>query len=96
MELRRADRNFEDVGPTLCDMLDGLDIPAFPDHSVAVKYATEHRCVVRVRGPGRCVCVVCVCCVCVMCVCVMCVCVVCVCVVCVCDVFVCCVCRCDA
>jgi len=75
VELRRADRNFEDVGPTLCDMLDGLDIPAFPDHSVAVKYATEHRCVVRVRGPGRCVCVVCVCVVCVLCVCVLCVCV---------------------
>ena len=78
MELRRADRNFEDVGPTLCDMLDGLDIPAFPDHSVAVKYATEHRCVVRAHGPGLCVCVcmclyVCVC-VCVLCV----VCVVCV------------------
>lgn len=52
VELRRADRNFEDVGPTLCEMLDGLAIPGFPDHSVAVKYATEHRCGVRVRGPG--------------------------------------------
>ena len=27
-------------------------IPSFPHHSVAVKYATEHRCGVRVRGPG--------------------------------------------
>jgi hypothetical protein len=89
VELRRADRNFEDVGPTLCDMLDGLDIPAFPDHSVAVKYATEHRCVVRVRGPGRCVCV-CVCVVCVVCVCVCCVCMLCVC--CVCVVCFCCMC----
>ena len=52
VELRRADRNFEDVGPTLCKMLDGLAIPSFPDHSVAVKYATEHRCGVRVRGLG--------------------------------------------
>ena len=52
VELRRADRNFEDVGPLLCDMLNGLAIPAFPDHSVAVKYATEHRCGVRIRGPG--------------------------------------------
>lgn len=52
VELRRADRNFEDAGPILCEMLDGLAIPSFPDHSVAVKYATEHRCGVRVRGPG--------------------------------------------
>lgn len=52
VELRRADRNFEDVGPTLCQMLDGLEIPSFPNHSVAVKYATEHRCGVRVRGDG--------------------------------------------
>jgi 2,3-bisphosphoglycerate-independent phosphoglycerate mutase len=52
VELRRADRNFEDVGPTLCQMLDGLAIPSFPNHSVAVKYATEHRCGVRVRGDG--------------------------------------------
>jgi 2,3-diphosphopglycerate-independent phosphoglycerate mutase len=52
VELRRADRNFEDVGPTLCKMLDGQAIPSFPNHTVAVKYATEHRCGVRVRGPG--------------------------------------------
>lgn len=26
-------------------------LPSFPEHSVAVKYATEHRCGVRVRGP---------------------------------------------
>jgi len=49
---RRADRNFEDVGPTLCDFLDGIPIPSFPEHSVAVKYATEHRCGLRLRGPG--------------------------------------------
>lgn len=27
-------------------------LPSFPNHSVAVKYAIEHRCGVRVRGPG--------------------------------------------
>lgn len=27
-------------------------LPSFPNHTVAVKYATEHRCGVRVRGPG--------------------------------------------
>ncbi|KAI8338660.1 2,3-bisphosphoglycerate-independent phosphoglycerate mutase-domain-containing protein [Chlamydoabsidia padenii] len=49
---RRADRHFEGLGPTLCDALDGVTLPSFPDHTVAVKYATEHRCGVRVRGPG--------------------------------------------
>eukprot|EP01133_Synstelium_polycarpum_P016999 gene16999-20229_t len=39
---RRADRNFEHLGPTLCDYITGI---------VDVKYATEHRCGVRVRGP---------------------------------------------
>lgn len=27
-------------------------LPSFPDHTVSVKYAIEHRCGVRVRGPG--------------------------------------------
>ncbi|KAL1933541.1 hypothetical protein VTP01DRAFT_7631 [Rhizomucor pusillus] len=48
---RRADRHFEGLGPTLCSALDGIKLPSFPEHSVAVKYATEHRCGVRVRGP---------------------------------------------
>eukprot|EP00736_Rhodelphis_marinus_P010025 Rmarinus@m.3414 len=48
---RRADREFEVEGPILCDFLNGLKLPSFPQHSVAVKYATEHRCGVRVRGP---------------------------------------------
>ena len=29
----------------------GIDIPGYPEHSVELKYATEHRCGVRVRGP---------------------------------------------
>ncbi|KAF7729468.1 hypothetical protein EC973_004448 [Apophysomyces ossiformis] len=49
---RRADRQFEGLGPALCEALDGVKLPSFPDHTVAVKYATEHRCGVRVRGPG--------------------------------------------
>ncbi|KAI8884206.1 archaeal type cofactor-independent phosphoglycerate mutase [Backusella circina FSU 941] len=48
---RRADRHFEGLGPTLCDALDGIKLPSFPHHTVSVKYATEHRCGVRVRGP---------------------------------------------
>ncbi|GIL47029.1 hypothetical protein Vafri_3864 [Volvox africanus] len=49
---RRADRNFEHVGPILCQALDGLPVPGYPEHSVSVKYATEHRCGVVLRGPG--------------------------------------------
>jgi hypothetical protein len=30
----------------------GLVLPSFPQHAVSVKYATEHRCGVVVRGPG--------------------------------------------
>lgn len=32
----------------------GLALPSFPQHRVAVRYATEHRCGVVVRGPGLC------------------------------------------
>ncbi|KAM9965603.1 hypothetical protein ACTFIR_005774 [Dictyostelium discoideum] len=49
---RRADRNFEHLGPTLCDYLTGIKLPSFPNYRVDVKYATEHRCGVRVRGPN--------------------------------------------
>ncbi|EFA80865.1 hypothetical protein PPL_06454 [Heterostelium album PN500] len=52
---RRADRNFEHLGPILCDYLTGVEyskLPSFPDYRVDVKYATEHRCGIRVRGPG--------------------------------------------
>lgn len=37
---RRADRNFESVGPTLCAALDNLTIPGFPHHHVRVKSDT--------------------------------------------------------
>ncbi|WIA32441.1 hypothetical protein OEZ86_003263 [Tetradesmus obliquus] len=52
VEKRRADRQFEHLGATLCDALDGLVLPSFPQHAVSVKYATEHRCGVVVRGAG--------------------------------------------
>lgn len=29
----------------------GLALPGFPEHAVSVRYATEHRCGVAVRGP---------------------------------------------
>ncbi len=30
----------------------GLKLPSFPEHSVRVQYATEHRCGVVLAGPG--------------------------------------------
>eukprot|EP00164_Ancoracysta_twista_P010295 GFYU01015479.1.p1 GENE.GFYU01015479.1~~GFYU01015479.1.p1 ORF type:complete len:430 (-),score=76.86 GFYU01015479.1:296-1585(-) len=49
---RRADRHFEAEGPVLCNYLNGTPLPSFPEHQVCVKYATEHRCGVVVKGPG--------------------------------------------
>lgn len=48
---RRADRHFEEEGPILCAALDGMKLPSYPEYSVRVKYATEHRCGVVVKGP---------------------------------------------
>ncbi|KAG8093162.1 hypothetical protein GUJ93_ZPchr0012g21300 [Zizania palustris] len=47
---RRADRHFEEEGPILCAVLDGMKLPSFPGYEVRVRYATEHRCGV-VKGP---------------------------------------------
>jgi len=49
---RRADRRFEQEGPILCSALNNLQVPGYPEHTIFVKYATEHRCGVVVRGPG--------------------------------------------
>ncbi|KAK7273215.1 hypothetical protein RIF29_14264 [Crotalaria pallida] len=49
---RRADRHFEEEGPILCAALDGMKLPSFPDYEVRVRYATEHRCGVVVKGPN--------------------------------------------
>jgi 2,3-bisphosphoglycerate-independent phosphoglycerate mutase len=49
---RRCDRHFEREGPVLCQYLDGLRIPEYPEVDVSIVYATEHRCAVRIRAPG--------------------------------------------
>eukprot|EP00742_Colponemidia_sp_Colp-10_P007098 GILJ01007621.1.p1 GENE.GILJ01007621.1~~GILJ01007621.1.p1 ORF type:complete len:464 (+),score=62.91 GILJ01007621.1:43-1392(+) len=51
---RRVDRHFPDWGLPLCDFLNGLKLPSFPDCEVSVQWATEHRCGLRVRGPNLC------------------------------------------
>ncbi|KAL6961062.1 hypothetical protein U1Q18_038825 [Sarracenia purpurea var. burkii] len=49
---RRADRHFEEEGPILCAALDGLKLSLFPQYEVRVRYATEHRCGVVLKGPN--------------------------------------------
>lgn len=50
---RRADRQFEEEGPVLCEALDGTVIPGFEGkYTILARYATEHRCGVVIRGPG--------------------------------------------
>ncbi|KAJ0817923.1 putative phosphoglycerate mutase (2,3-diphosphoglycerate-independent) [Helianthus annuus] len=48
---RRADRHFEEEGPVLCAALDKMKLPSYPEYEVRVRYATEHRCGVVVKGP---------------------------------------------
>ena len=48
---RRADRNFEHDGPILCKALTGINVKGFEEYEITLKYATEHRCGLRVRGP---------------------------------------------
>ncbi|KAK8837730.1 hypothetical protein M9Y10_036265 [Tritrichomonas musculus] len=52
VKYRRCDRHFESEGPALCNDLNGIKIPEFPEVDVSVVYATEHRCAVRIRAPG--------------------------------------------
>ena len=48
---RRVDRDFTVPGPVLCEYLDNLSIPGYPEHVVTVRYATEHRCGISLSGP---------------------------------------------
>ncbi|KAJ6229233.1 cofactor-independent phosphoglycerate mutase [Anaeramoeba flamelloides] len=49
---RRASRKFEINGPILCKYLSGTKLEKFPNHSIEIKYATEHRCGVTLHGPN--------------------------------------------
>ncbi|GJD09350.1 2,3-bisphosphoglycerate-independent phosphoglycerate mutase [Galdieria sulphuraria] len=50
---RRADREFGTWGRSLCDYLsEHIELCDFPRHKVTFQYATEHRCGVRIQGPG--------------------------------------------
>ena len=52
VERRRVDRKFPGWGIPLCDVLTQISIPGYPEHHVEAKYATEHRCGLKVSGPG--------------------------------------------
>eukprot|EP00871_Galdieria_phlegrea_P003038 jgi/Galph1/3735/GphlegSOOS_G2378.1 len=49
---RRADREFGSWGKELCDHLNNIRLPNFPEYKATFQYATEHRCGVRIEGPG--------------------------------------------
>ena len=52
IERRRVDREFNKWGIELCEALDGLVIPGYEQYAVACEHATEHRCGLKVSGPG--------------------------------------------
>lgn len=49
---RRVDREFHKWGIPLLDAIDGLPIPGFPGHKCCCVHATEHRCAIKITGPG--------------------------------------------
>jgi 2,3-bisphosphoglycerate-independent phosphoglycerate mutase len=54
VERRRVDREFNQWGLELVDVLDKVVIPGYEQYQVSCKYATEHRCGLKVSGPGLC------------------------------------------
>ena len=49
---RRVDREFAHWGVPLCSVIDGLVIPGYESYKVSCEHATEHRCGIKVSGPG--------------------------------------------
>mmetsp|Transcript_6811 Transcript_6811/g.11479 ORF Transcript_6811/g.11479 Transcript_6811/m.11479 type:complete len:265 (-) Transcript_6811:372-1166(-) len=52
VEKRRVDRQFDKWGLELINVIDGLKIPGYDQFKVSCKWATEHRCGIKVSGPG--------------------------------------------
>ena len=52
VEKRRCDREFDKWGLELVDVLDKLVIPGYEEYKVSCNHATEHRCGLKVSGPG--------------------------------------------
>ena len=52
VEKRRVDREFNKWGIPLCSVINGLVIPGYEEYKVSCEYSTEHRCGIKVSGPG--------------------------------------------
>ena len=49
---RRVDREFPEWGLPLIEALNGFRVPGYDEHYITVLHATEHRCGVKLSGPG--------------------------------------------
>ena len=52
IERRRVDRLFGEWGVPLCQAINSIIIPGYESYEVSCEYATEHRCGIKVSGPG--------------------------------------------
>jgi len=52
VEKRRADREFVKWGIPLCSVINTMIIPGYENYKVSCSHATEHRCGIKVSGPG--------------------------------------------
>ncbi|KAI7897780.1 archaeal type cofactor-independent phosphoglycerate mutase, partial [Cokeromyces recurvatus] len=53
VKARKADHHFDGtLGLALCNAIDNIKLPSFPNYVIAVKHTIEHRCSVRIRGPN--------------------------------------------
>ena len=52
VERRRVDREFDKWGLELIDIINDMKIPGYEDYKVSCKWATEHRCGIKISGPG--------------------------------------------
>lgn len=49
---RRVDREFDKWGRPLIESIDKMSIPGFPEYKCCCVHATEHRCAIKITGPG--------------------------------------------
>ena len=52
VSLRRVDRDFDQWGLKLVDVIHGIKIPGFEEYEVSCFHATEHRCGLKIKGPN--------------------------------------------
>ena len=52
VERRRVDREFEKWGVPLCNEIEKIKIPGYEKYKITCLHATEHRCGIKISGPG--------------------------------------------